>query len=250
MNLLNLDKIRIDGGTQPRCEIDSDLVGEYAEAMREDVEFPPVVVFHDGVHHWLADGFHRYHAARRAGLTALPADVRSGELRDAILFSVGANAAHGKRRTNADKRRAVMTLLEDEEWAKWSDREVARRAAVSHAFVGKFRGELPVNGEQVGGPTERKWTTRHGTEATMDTTNIGRGQHKKQGEPLEQSVELARDREPFVPPDRPLNPVSDAMHYAEIALTNLQCIRRDDPNRASALARVRDWIDNQEESRP
>ena len=37
-----------------------------------------------------------------------------GGLRDAILFSVGANAAHGLRRTNADKRRTVLLLWEDE----------------------------------------------------------------------------------------------------------------------------------------
>jgi hypothetical protein len=29
-----------------------------------------------------------------------------------------ANAAHGQRRTNADKRKAVITLLEDAEWGR------------------------------------------------------------------------------------------------------------------------------------
>ena len=33
--------------------------------------------------------------------------------------------------TNEDKRRAVMTLLADEEWGKWSDNEIARRCEVS-----------------------------------------------------------------------------------------------------------------------
>jgi len=34
---------------------------------------------------------------------------------DAVFNSVGANAEHGLRRTNADKRRAVLTLLNDDE---------------------------------------------------------------------------------------------------------------------------------------
>ncbi|MGT2479599.1 hypothetical protein ACU4GR_13540 [Methylobacterium oryzae CBMB20] len=49
---------------------------------------------------------HRRHAAGlHAGLGELPCEVRQGGLRDAILHSAGANAAHGLRRTNADKRR-------------------------------------------------------------------------------------------------------------------------------------------------
>jgi hypothetical protein len=40
--------------------------------------------------------------------------------------AVGGNAIHGKRRTNQDKRRAVMTLLEDDEWKAWSNHEIAR----------------------------------------------------------------------------------------------------------------------------
>lgn len=39
--------------------------------------------------------------------------------REAILFIVGANASHGLRRTNADKRRTVERLLADEEWRGW-----------------------------------------------------------------------------------------------------------------------------------
>lgn len=32
-------------------------------------------------------------------------------------------------------------LLEDEEWAAWSDREIARRCAVHHELVGRVRAE-------------------------------------------------------------------------------------------------------------
>lgn len=119
------------------------------------------------------DGFHRVKACTFAERAEIDADVRQGTQRDAILYSVSANATHGMRRTNADKRRAVMTLLNDEQWSKWSDREIAAKCGVSNTFVGQLRKEvLPVNGLQV----DRTWTTRHGTTATMNTANIGRTQ--------------------------------------------------------------------------
>jgi hypothetical protein len=57
----------------------------------------------------------------------IAADVRPGGQREAILHSVGANAKHGWRRSNEDKRKTVLTLLNDPEWAQWSDREIGRR---------------------------------------------------------------------------------------------------------------------------
>lgn len=136
---IKLESIRIDGGTQPRESIDDSLVSEYAECVED---LPPMVVFDDGVNVWLADGFHRHHALQRAGRTMVECDVRKGTQRDAVLYSVGANADHGKRRTNADKRKAVQTLLNDEEWGKWSDREIAKRCRVSADLVGSMRPKV------------------------------------------------------------------------------------------------------------
>jgi hypothetical protein len=164
-----VEDLRLNGGTQPRALIDEDVVAEYAEAMERGDKFPPMVVFYDGTDHWLADGFHRVSAARQIGRTFVQCDVRQGTWRDAILFSVGANSAHGLKRTNADKRRAVKRLLDDEEWARWSDREIARACRVNHELVGSMR---PATG---GNASERTYLTKHGTEATMRTENIGRG---------------------------------------------------------------------------
>lgn len=133
-------RLELNGGTQTRAAIDSSVVDDYVEAMSEGATFPPVVVFYDGEKHWLADGFHRVQAYLRGGRRDFPADVRQGTRRDAILFSVGANADHGLRRTNADKRRAVETLLNDEEWGAWSDREIARRTGVHNSMVSRVRG--------------------------------------------------------------------------------------------------------------
>ena len=137
-----ISKIKVDGGTQSRAGTNGPIVYEYAELMQEGVKFPPIVVYHDGEDYWLADGFHRIAAAKEAKRTAIEADVRQGTRRDAVLHSVGANADHGLRRTNDDKRRAVEMLLRDDEWSKWSDREIARRCAVSSAMVGNIREKL------------------------------------------------------------------------------------------------------------
>lgn len=106
-----------------------------------------------------------------AGIAEIDVAVQPGGLRDAILFAVGANATHGLRRMNADKRRAVMRLLDDPEWAAWSDREIARRCSVDHKFVGKLRPPA-VTGKILS--EARTFTTRHGTVAVMDTARIGR----------------------------------------------------------------------------
>lgn len=167
---LALLDIRTNGGTQTRAELDQGAVNDYAEAIEDGATFPPVVVFYDGNDYWLADGFHRYRATEKAGRTHIDADVRQGNQRAAILHSVGANADHGLRRNGEDKRRAVQTLLDDPEWSEWSDREIARRCRVSPTSVGQWRKlTVQMDSDRRG----RKYTTRHGTEATMRTGNIG-----------------------------------------------------------------------------
>lgn len=136
MKKLNLNAIRIDGGTQARVSLNETTVAEYADCLND---LPPVVVFFDGADNWLADGFHRLHAYRKAGKASLPADIRTGTQRDAILFSLGANRAHGLRVTNADKRKAVGAMLADSEWSTWSDRKIADACGVSQPFVSGMR---------------------------------------------------------------------------------------------------------------
>lgn len=161
-----LTQIKLDGGTQSRAGINQETLAEYAHAWREGAKFPAVIVFYDGESYWLADGFHRCLSARQAGLTEIDADIRQGTRRDAVLFSVGANASHGLRRTNEDKRRAVTTLLQDEEWKQWSDREIARRTGTHHDTVGRIRTELSGGIRQI--EPERK-VNRGGSTYTQKT---------------------------------------------------------------------------------
>lgn len=140
--IINLDKIRIDCGTQARAAINQDTVKNYCEDIIAGSVFPPVKVYFDGVNYYLADGFHRYFATKAAGSPGIACDVVNGTLRAAILYSVGANFDHGLHRTNLDKRKSVLTMLDDLEWEGWSDREIAKACRVSHVFVNSIRKEL------------------------------------------------------------------------------------------------------------
>ena len=172
MELLTLPigAITAKSDTQSRAELNEQVVADYAEFIRHGGELPPVVVFEDGSTIWLADGFHRFHAHRAAGAMEIACDVRQGSKRDAILYSVGANAAHGLRRSNEDKRRSVMKLLNDAEWSVWSANEIAKQCGVSHTFVNGIKSSL----ETASSEKPLEYTTKHGTTATMNTANIGK----------------------------------------------------------------------------
>jgi ParB-like nuclease domain len=145
--LIRLDSIPDDHATQARDATDSGIVEEYSAAMKDGATFPPVVLFRDqdGTLR-IGDGFHRVAAARLAGLDSIEADVRDGSARAALDCSIQANARHGLRFNNRDKRRAVGLLLDDAEWSTLSDREIGRRCGVSQPFVGKLRAERRDNG--------------------------------------------------------------------------------------------------------
>lgn len=139
---VKLSDIAIDGGTQQREKINEEIVAEYAEAMKCGAKFTPVTLFFDGVQYWLADGFHRYHASKEAGMLDILADIREGTKRDARLFSASANGTHGMRLSNADKRRSVLVLLLDKEWTQWTNRDISKHCHVSPAMVDKLRKEI------------------------------------------------------------------------------------------------------------
>jgi hypothetical protein len=176
---LPLSQISCDPRAQPREHLDQEVIEEYAEAMREGSSFPPVMVFYDGDNHHLADGFHRVEAASRAGRDSIPAEVREGTMRAAILWSVSANADHGLRRSNADKRRAVRTLVQDEEWRTISDAEIAARCSVSRPLVADVRAELEAKTHPAELQDKTRMVTRGGTRYPMDLTKIRRKRGEK-----------------------------------------------------------------------
>ena len=181
--MIELSKIRIDGGTQPRAELNQETVADYAEAYKSGAILPAVTLFFDGAEYWLADGFHRFFGAKSAGKKSIAEDITPGTLRDAILYSLSANSKHGLKRSNADKRKAVQTLLSDAEWSKWSSRDIAKHCSVGHPLVDEMRKssleDLPVSDQK-----KRTYTTKHCTSATMNTANIGKNQGAEKQKPV------------------------------------------------------------------
>lgn len=129
-------------GTQVRAKIDESTVEQYAAEKKEGAEFPPVVVFHDGNQFILADGFHRVMASARNGDTEVYAQIHKGTKSDALKFALIANATHGLKRTNADKRRSVELALI--EWPNLSNRELEKVCAVSDSLVADVRVKTQV----------------------------------------------------------------------------------------------------------
>jgi len=132
---IKLTDIRLDGKTQTRAAIDADTVAEYAEALRGDAgALPAIVVFQEipvpkSGKVWLADGFHRVHAAKAAGLTEIAAEVRPGTWENALRYALGANGTHGLRRTRADVANAIRLAYENRKALGLPDVPSARAVA-------------------------------------------------------------------------------------------------------------------------
>lgn len=154
---LLLKDIRTDGGTQCRVFAESErdeVAAGYAQLLQQGEDLcsgrEPIVFRDAKKNNWLADGHLRYQAHGIAGLRVMRCEIRPGSQRDAILFSTGANRTHGLTRTNADKRNAVLILLNDPEWCKWSGRKIAAQAGVAEGLVRKLRCELSAYNTQTG----------------------------------------------------------------------------------------------------
>lgn len=136
---LALSAVTADWSINPRHERDSATVARYAEAHArrraweqnpgddpEPDRLPRPVVFFDGKDYWLSRGFHRFAGAADAGLAELEFEVRTGGRRDAMVFALPDNAAHGLARSNKDLARAVELALLDPELSRLSNRELGR----------------------------------------------------------------------------------------------------------------------------
>jgi len=238
--MIEISRIKTDGGTQPRVSLNQETVAEYRDAYKSGVKLPPVTLFFDGTSYWLADGFHRFWAARDAGLTEIYEDIQPGTLRDAILYSLSANAKHGLRRTNADKRKAVQTLLDDAEWSKFSDREIAKRCAVGYDLVADMRkSHLPETidrrkshlPETIDRPqADTRTVQRNGTTYQQRTANIGK---QKPAEPGPEP-EPAEPTEPeYTPLDEAMDTIKDLQDA--LALANAGYLAESDRSQAADL---------------
>jgi transposase-like protein len=185
---LPIEKLKLDGGTQPRAVMDFEAINDYSEDMEAGVKFPPVIVFYDGENYWLADGFHRVKAAFGAGFDEIECEVHQGTLEDAQWYSFGANKTNGLRRTNADKQRAVQAALKHPRGVGLSDSQIAKHVGVSQRTVSNWRSQLEAS--QKISKIATRTVTRKGKTYQQRTDNIGkRTRPKPELKPVQEMVQ-------------------------------------------------------------
>jgi hypothetical protein len=136
-----LDRLTLDPRLQMRAGgTDESLAAEYAEVIED---LPPSRAVSDGETLWLAEGWHRHRAHQIAGSPDMPCQVRPGTFLDALIEAAASNHAHGLPRTSEDKRKAVRTLLAENEANRhgWSQRQIARMARVNNHLVAAVASE-------------------------------------------------------------------------------------------------------------
>lgn len=129
--------------------LNEELVKEYVERYREGKKMDPIEVC--GTHNmgfFIVDGHHRYEAMKRAGFPPereIAVNVADARIDQSVVkwLAAGANTAHGMRRTNDDKRRAVEMALQSH--PEQSDRAIAEHVGVTAPTVGDARKRVEPN---------------------------------------------------------------------------------------------------------
>lgn len=167
---LAISKIRRDGGTQPRAELNEEWAGEIADRMTEGADFLPVTVYQDGTDLWLADGFHRCRGAEIAGIEYIAAYVVTGTRQDARDYANSGtpNGRHGLRESKQDRWRRIENMIRDH--PDWTLMQVGEHCEVSHMTVKRVRESIFNNVKD----TAERTVTRNGTTYTMNTGSIGK----------------------------------------------------------------------------
>jgi hypothetical protein len=148
VELVELDVIICDSRLQPREKLDEATVQDYTGVMEAGIELPPVTAFRDlaSGRTVLADGYHRLEAARRAGLTSIRMEVRSGSMWDALRYALKANSTHGLRRNRGDIAKAIRLAYEHRSFLGLPDvpsaRLVAELVGVSQTTAGHELSKL------------------------------------------------------------------------------------------------------------
>lgn len=119
---------------QPRKHFERYALKKLAASIREQGVLQPISVIRVGDSYILVDGERRLRAARMAGLTEIPADVRDGEMpeaRDMLLMALVANVQ--REDLNPIEEGQAYQRMHQE--FKMSQMEIARRTGVSIARV-------------------------------------------------------------------------------------------------------------------
>jgi len=200
---LKVSDIRIDGSTQIRKELNQDKVNEYAEQMEDGVVFPPITVFYDGSSYWLASGFHRLFAEKQRGTETIKVTLINGTVDEATWFALGDNK-HGLNMTAEDYRRSVNITLDHPKWSTYSNAQIAAHVGVSATTVARIKKERNIQPA-----TKVTYTDKHGNEATMDTSKIG----KKKPPKAESKAEPEEEQDEYDPAEEKMRELMDTITH-------------------------------------
>lgn len=259
---LTLDLIDVYGGTQARVKTSEEAIESYADEMAGGAVFPPISVYFDGATYWLADGFHRYLAAKRNQLPSILAEVQPGGRGDALKHALGANATNGVYRNNADKRNAVEIALE--EWPDRANPVIAEICKVSVELVRTRRSELTKAGRIVRAgtvvgrdgkeyPSQIEQEPRGKTEERSSAGEGGGGRPQGKGDgpgaPGGTNMELEREAREMIRRGE-INPFelktlmsANAHDYAATVINLLGTMKPEDPKRRDGLLRIKRWVE-------
>lgn len=159
-DVVDVADIRQDVKINARESINADVVADYelslfeganekrmtSKAKKPDPIQPALLRAAPGSNagYYILDGWHRIAAAEKKGVLEIGVTIynsnRMYSEQEARLMAATVNAAHGLRRSSADKRKAVTIFLMDD--PNRSDALIARLASVSNSLVAVTRQEL------------------------------------------------------------------------------------------------------------
>ena len=176
LETVSLRDIDTNASPQVRHEIREDAVEDYAKLYKDKKPMPKAVLCKVTTGHYLvADGMHRVKAMLKAGITERAFDVFQGAYEDCLLFASAANQTHGVRRTSADKRTAISSVLKV--LSEKTDKEISDIVGVTDKTVGDVRKELVKTGVIV------STGKRIGRDGKTRRVNVGNSDVEANGEP-------------------------------------------------------------------
>ncbi len=126
--------------------LDQEQVEKMRATIRAGGRLPALDIYVDAAtgKNWVADGGHRYEAARLENNAPLDIIAHEGTFDDALRHALGSNTKHGVPRSHAGARMAVILALLNKEWSdpKHSNTEIAKMVDTSQPFVGQLIGWL------------------------------------------------------------------------------------------------------------
>ncbi|MEH6652333.1 MAG: ParB/RepB/Spo0J family partition protein [Motiliproteus sp.] len=114
---ISINDVTADPKMQMRVEMDQDTIEQYTETIDSILEIAPIEIVCITLENtkevrYIVDGFHRYHAARQAGLKEITVNSMTGTYEDAVQYAMAANWKNGLRPKSSDAARSVGLLLE------------------------------------------------------------------------------------------------------------------------------------------